>query len=121
MEKGQLCEASRAPNCSSIVINDDDIAKGECKRAYELGSQCCPNECLFGSGKPQGVGISGRGPDGQARENTGVSLRATQGRGGRILSQQEGFQVSGKGNKWSKGKQGEQGDNHVHNLSTLCI
>ncbi len=58
----------------------------------------------FGSGKPQGVGISGRGgarwADGG---NAGVSLRATQGRGGWILSQQGGFQVSGKGNKGSKG------------------
>jgi hypothetical protein len=42
-----------------------------CKRAYGLGSQCCPNKCLFGSGKPQGVGISGRGPDGQVREMQG--------------------------------------------------
>ncbi len=33
-----------------------------------LGSQCRPNECLFGSRKPQGVGISGREPDGQVRE-----------------------------------------------------
>jgi hypothetical protein len=31
----------------------------ECSRACGLGSQCCPNECIFGSGKPQGVGISG--------------------------------------------------------------
>jgi hypothetical protein len=43
----ELCKASRALNCSSIVINDDDIAKGECKRAYGLGSQCRPNERLF--------------------------------------------------------------------------
>jgi hypothetical protein len=61
----------------------------------------------FGSGKPQGVGISGRGgarwTDGG---NAGVSLRATQGRGGRILSQQGGFQVSGKGNKGSMGSKG---------------
>ncbi len=42
-----------------------------CKRAYGLGSQCRPNECLFESGKPQGVGISGRGPDGQVREIQG--------------------------------------------------
>ncbi len=42
-----------------------------CKRAYGLGSQCRPNECLFGSGKPQGVRISGRGPDGQVREIQG--------------------------------------------------
>ncbi len=33
----------------------------------------------------------------------GVSLRATQRRGGRILSQLGGFQVSGKGSKGSKG------------------
>jgi hypothetical protein len=47
--------------------------------------------------KPQGVGISGEGPHGQVREMRGVSLRATRERGGRILSQQGGFQVSGKG------------------------
>jgi hypothetical protein len=46
-------------------------SQNNCKRAYGLGSQCRPNECLFGSGKPQGVGISGRGPDGQAREIQG--------------------------------------------------
>ncbi len=79
-----------------------------CKQAYGLGSQCRPNECIFGSGKTQGVGISGEGPHGQVREMRGVSLRATRERGGRILSQQGGFQVSGKG------EQGEQGDNHVH-------
>jgi hypothetical protein len=28
-------------------------------RAYGLGSQCRPNECIFRSGKPRGVGISG--------------------------------------------------------------
>ncbi len=26
-----------------------------------LGSQCRPNECIFGTGKPWGVGILGRG------------------------------------------------------------
>jgi hypothetical protein len=41
--------------------------------------------------------------------NTGVSLRATQRRGGRILSQLGGFQVSGKGNKGSKGIKGSKG------------
>ncbi len=30
-----------------------------CKRACGLGSQCRPNECIFGSGKLRGVGISG--------------------------------------------------------------
>jgi hypothetical protein len=60
----------------------------------------------FGSGEPQGVGISGGGARWADEGNAGVSLRATQGRGGRILSQQGGFQVSGKGNKGSKGSQG---------------
>ncbi len=30
-----------------------------CTRAYGLGSQCRPNECIFGSGKPRGVRILG--------------------------------------------------------------
>ncbi len=63
----------------------------------------------FGFGKPQGVGISGRGARWAGEENAGVSLRATQRRGGRILSQLGGFQVSGKGNKGSKGSKGSKG------------
>jgi hypothetical protein len=31
----------------------------KCARAYGLGSQCRPNECIFGSRKPRGVGILG--------------------------------------------------------------
>jgi hypothetical protein len=75
-----------------------------CKRAYGLGLQCRPNECLFGIWETLGVRISGGGgarwADGG---NARVSLRATQGRSGRILSQQGGFQVGRKGNKGSKG------------------
>jgi hypothetical protein len=56
-----------------------------------LGSQCRPNECIFGSGKPWGVRISGRGVYEPGEGNRGVSLRATWERGGRILSQQGGF------------------------------
>ncbi len=51
----------------------------------------------LGLEKPQGVRILGEGPHGQVREMKGVSLRATRERGGRIVSQQGGFQVSGKG------------------------
>ncbi len=29
------------------------LARHTCKRACGLGSQCRPNECIFGSGKPQ--------------------------------------------------------------------
>ena len=94
--------------------------ENHCKRAYGLGSQCRPNECLFGSDKPRGLGFR-VGARWAGEGNEGVSLRATQERGGRILSQQGGFQVSGKGNKGEQREQGEQGDNHVHNLSILCI
>jgi hypothetical protein len=58
----------------------------------------------LGLEKPQGVGIPGGGARWAGEGNAGVSLRATQGRGGRILSQQGGIQVSGKG------QQGEQGE-----------
>jgi hypothetical protein len=87
-----------------------------------LGSQCRPNECIFGSGKTPGGQDFGRGEARWAGEiNEGVSLRATQERGGRILSQQGGFQVSGKGQQGEQGEQGEQGDNQEHNPSRLCI
>jgi hypothetical protein len=56
----------------------------------------------LGLEKPQGRD-SGWGARWAGEGNTGISLRATQGRGGRILSQQGGFQVSGKGNKGSEG------------------
>ncbi len=32
-----------------------------CARACKSGSQCRPNECIFGSGKPWGVSILERG------------------------------------------------------------
>jgi hypothetical protein len=44
-----------------------------CARACGLGSQCRPNECIFGSGKPRGVGISGEGTRG-AGEGNGESV-----------------------------------------------
>ncbi len=71
--------------------------RATCKRVYGLGSQCRPNECLFGSGKTPGGRDFGRGARWAGEGNVGVSLRATLGRGGQILSQQGGFQVSGKG------------------------
>jgi hypothetical protein len=46
-----------------------------------------------------------------------VSLRATGSRGGRILTQQGGFQVSRQG---EQGEQGEQGADHVHELN-FCL
>jgi hypothetical protein len=75
----------------------------------------------LGLEKPQGVGILDEGARWAGEGNEGVSLRATRERGGRILSQQGGFQVSGKGQQGKQGEQEEQGDNHVHNLSHLCI
>jgi hypothetical protein len=72
------------------------------------GSQCCDVVLVKGCinlGKPQGVGICEWETDGEQKGrngNEGISLRATWDQGGRILSQQGGFQVS-KGVK--KGKQ----------------
>jgi hypothetical protein len=63
-------------------------------RAGGSGSQWRPNECIFGSGKPRGVGILGRWVYEPGEGNGEVSLRATWERGGRVLSQQGGFQVS---------------------------
>jgi hypothetical protein len=57
--------------------------------------------------KPRGVGILGEGPHGAGEGNGGVSLRATRERGGRILSQQGGFKVSGKGQ--TRGARGTRG------------
>ncbi len=65
-----------------------------CKQSCGLGSQGRPNECIFGSGKPWGVGILGRGVYEPGEGNGEVNLRTTWERGGRILSQQGGFQVS---------------------------
>jgi hypothetical protein len=39
-----------------------------CARSCEPGSQCRPNECIFGSGKPRGVGILEWGYMSQGRE-----------------------------------------------------
>jgi hypothetical protein len=59
-------------------------------------------------------------------ENKGVSLRATGSGGGRILSQQGGFQVSelgeqgNKGNKGIRGTRGTRGTrglSHVHTMN----
>jgi hypothetical protein len=70
-----------------------------CTQACGSGSQCRPNECIFGSGKPRGVGILGRGVYEPGEGNGEVSSRATRVRGGQILSQQGGFQVSRGGLK----------------------
>jgi hypothetical protein len=46
---------------NSQIVKDPKQRSGEysCTRAYGLGSQRRPNECIFGSGKPRGVGILG--------------------------------------------------------------
>ncbi len=54
---------------------------------------------------PGGRDFGQRGAHGLPRDQRGVSLRATGSRGGRILTQQGGFQVS---------RQGEQGADRVH-------
>jgi hypothetical protein len=73
------------------------------------GSQCCDVVLVKGcinSVKPQGVGISGWGADGEGWKCGEISLQATWDQGGRILSQQRGFQVSeGDQEREAKGNQ----------------
>ncbi len=76
----------------------------------------------FGSGKPQGVGISGRGG---ARWADGGNVK------GQFASNPRkkwtdpvtARKVSSKwkGEQGEEGEQGEQADHCVHNLSILCI
>ncbi len=68
-----------------------------CAGSCEPGSRCCPNECIFGGEKPRGVRVSELGVYEQGKGNGEFSLQAIGDRGGRILSQQGGFQVSERG------------------------
>ncbi len=54
-------------------------------------------KCIFRSGRPRGVGILDKGSTWVEWGEQRVSLQATGSRGGRILSQQGGLQVSGQG------------------------
>jgi hypothetical protein len=84
----------------------------KCTRPYGLGLQCRSNECIFRSGKPWGVGILGGEVYEPGEGNGEVSLRATWERGGRILSQLGGFQVSREGEKREQrgAKRNQQGE-----------
>ncbi len=69
----------------------------------------------FGSGKPQGVGISGgEGPDGQMRECKG---QFTSNPREKWTDPVTARRVP---SKWKR-EQEEQGDHRVHNQSILCI
>jgi hypothetical protein len=101
-------------NCSPMYVCCSRVFRPICARACGSGSQCRPNECIFGSGEPRGVGILDKGVYEPGEGNGEVSLRATWEQGGQILSQQGGFQVRREGWKGeqkgvSKGrkKQGE--------------
>jgi hypothetical protein len=103
----------------SSLFGSDLVATGShkhayCARACGSGSQCHPNECIFGSGKPRWVGILGRGVYEPGEGNGEVSLRATWKRGGRILSQQGGFQVSWEG--LNRGAKGESARGMYHDI-----
>jgi hypothetical protein len=71
----------------------------------------------FGFGKPQGVGISGRGPDGQVRKCGGQFTSNPKKRWTDPVTTRR---VPSKW-KGEQGEQGEQGDNYAHNLSILCV
>jgi hypothetical protein len=80
---------------------------------FWISSQCRPDECIFRSGNPGGSGFWVKGNRWVTEGTKRVSLRATGSRGGRILTQQGGFQVS------RQGEQGEQGADHVHKLNFI--
>ncbi len=65
-----------------------------CTGSCEPGSRCHPNECIFGGEKARGIVILELGVDEQGQGNGEFSLQAIGDQGGRILSQQGGFQVS---------------------------
>jgi hypothetical protein len=79
---GDLCN-KRLVNYFSIYVHIlmQFLIVYFCKRAYGSGSQCRPNECIFGSGKPRGVRNSGRGLYEPDEGNGEVSLRAVGTRG----------------------------------------
>jgi hypothetical protein len=59
---------------STLAISPPPKKKriGRCARSCELGSQCCPNECIFGVGKLQGSGFWNEGYMSQGREMGGL-------------------------------------------------
>jgi hypothetical protein len=71
----------------------------------------------------------GKGATWAKQGEWGASSQATWERGGRILSQQGGFQVSkaggtrgNKGSKGNKGNEGSEGNNRVHTTYLVsCI
>jgi hypothetical protein len=60
-------------NHDQNLIREIDCIYTNCARAYGSGSQCRPNECIFGSGKPRGTGFWVGGYMSQVRE-TGKSV-----------------------------------------------
>jgi hypothetical protein len=76
-----------------------------CTGSCETGSRCHPNECIFGREKPQGVGKLELGVYEQGEGIGEFSLQTIGDQGGRILSQQGGFQVSERGSE--RGARGE--------------
>jgi hypothetical protein len=57
-----------------------------CAGSCEPGSRCCPNECIFGSGKPWGVGILGFWDEGYMSKGREV---------GSLVYEQPGNEVDG--------------------------
>jgi hypothetical protein len=90
-----------------------------CARACGSGSQCRPNECIWIWETPGGRDF-GWGVYEPGEGNGEVSLRATWERGGRILSQQGGFQVSREGLK--RGVKGnQQGEKEARGMCRVYI
>ncbi len=85
--------------CSGNIPPSLGTPEGECTGSCEPGSRCHPNECIFGGEKPRGVGKLELGVYEQGERIGEFSLKAIGDQGGRILSQQGGFQVSERGSE----------------------
>ncbi len=87
--------------------------KGNVRNLLDLVHNVILIKCIFRSGNPRGSGFWVKGSSWASERTKGVSLRATGSRGGWILTQQGGFQVS------RQGEQGEQGANRVQKLNYI--
>jgi hypothetical protein len=85
------------------IFSRDSAAMEMCRIIW-ASSQRRPNWCIFRSGNPGGSGFWVKGNRWVIEGTKRVSLRASRSRGGRILTQLGGFQVS------RQGEQGEQGE-----------
>ncbi len=88
----RLCEASRAPSCSNVVINEDDIAKGSVRELVGRVRNVVLMNVYLDLENPGGSGFWVGGYMSQVRET------------GKLVYEQPGNEVDGS----SHGKEGSK-------------